>query len=326
MSRINTIAPTLLTSTLLAFGIGLLLLVLFGQIPGDSRWAGVLGDTAHGPVFGIFAVVVIGLRRQLRTVAPPVLDYLIAFAVALACGCLIELAQRALGRDASLGDLLRDGLGALTGIALFAVVDPALRKYASGRLVRRSGIAIGGIGMVLLLVPLVTTVWAYIDRDRNFPQLVDFDSLVSTYFIATYSAVSVERERITTGSAGSTDRDVGLRARVSIKKQWAIVLWEPSPDWRNFKQLALDVLNPTDATLMLRVRIRDGNERGTRPPSDVGTIEVPPRSRATRMLPLRSPVAERDAQIDYAAIRGLILRRHPANQAQEFYLMRIWLE
>jgi glycopeptide antibiotics resistance protein len=326
LSRNNPIAPALLTSILLTVGIGLLLLVLFGQVPGDRRWAAVLGDAAHGPVFGLFAVIVIGLLRRLRAPATPVRDYLIAFAVALAAGSLIELAQRALNRDASLDDLLRNALGAVTGIALFAVFDQELRKNAVGQLISRSGILIGGIGAALLLVPLVTTVWAYVVRDRDFPQLVDFDSLASTYFIATYSAVTVERERISAVLADGADRDVGLRARVSIRKRWAIVLWEPSPDWRNFKQLALDILNPTDTTLLLLVRIRDGDERGTRPAVDLGAMEVPPRSRATRRIPLQPQVTDGDTYVDFGAIRGLILRHHPANRAQEFYLMRIWLE
>ena len=313
-------------ATLPALGIGLLLLVLFGRMPGDGRWASVLGNAAHAPVFGCFALVAIRLQRQLRPRTEPARQYLVAFAVALAAGGLIELMQSALGGDASLNDLLRDALGTLTAIALFAVFDPSLRGLAAGRAVRRAGIALGAAGTVLILVPLVTTLWAYAGRDHNFPLLVDFDSPVSTYFLASYSAVSVERERIPAKLAGSADRIIGLRARVSISQRWAIALWETGPDWHHYEWLALDVANPTGDTLVLGVRIRDQDRHGTRPAADLGTIKVPPRSRATRRLALWPHATVRGIAVDYSAIHGLVLHADPANRAQEFYVMRIWLE
>jgi len=313
-------------ATLLAAGTGLLLLVLFGQLPGDSRWVSVLGNAAHGPASGLFALVVIGLLRQPHRQAAPVRNYLVAFGVTLSAGALVELLQLIIGRDAALGDLLRDALGALTGIALFTVVDPALRLLANGRAVRRAGLAVGGIGAAMLVAPLVATVWAYAGRDRNFPQLADFDSPVSTYFLATYSAVAVERHRIPADLAVNTGHSIGLQARVSIDERWGIALWEPCPDWREYQRLALDVANPTGATLLLRVRIRDQDQNGMRPAVDVGAIEVPARSRVTRRLPLRRQPTERDVSIDFRDIGGLVLHHHPANRASEFYVMRIWLE
>jgi len=312
-------------TTLLTLGIGLLLFVLFGRMPGDGRWASVLGNAAHAPVFGCFALVAIGLQRQLRPRTEPAREYLVAFAVSLAAGGLIELMQSALGRDASLNDLLRDALGTLTAIALFAAIDPSLRGLAAGRAVRRAGIALGAAGTVLILVPPVTTLWAYAGRDRNFPLLVDFSSPVSTYFMATYSNVSIERQRIPADLAGNADRAIGLRARVSIRERWAIALWEPSPDWRRYKWLAIDVANPTADTLILGVRIRDYDQHGTRPPVDLGTIKLPPRSRATQRLALRPQATVHGVGVDYSAIRGMVLRADPASQAQEFYVMRIWL-
>jgi hypothetical protein len=188
------------------------------------------------------------------------------------------------------------------------------------------GIVVGLIGTALMLAPLVTTIWAYASRDLNFPQLVDFNSPVSTYFLEPYGAVSTGRHRVPAALAFDGNREVGLHTRVSPGDRWSIALWEPRPDWREYRHLALDVANPSASTLVIGVRLRSRGQQGLGAPVNAGTIEVPPRSRVTRRLILPPRDADGGANLDLATIGGFVLHRHPANRAQEFYVMRVWLE
>jgi hypothetical protein len=103
-------------------------------------------------------------------------------------------------------------------------------------------------------------------------------------------------------------------------------LWEPRPDWRDYRHLVLDIANPSASTLVIGVRLRSRGQQSLGAPVNAGTIEVPPRSRVTRKLVLPPRGADGEASLDSGSVGGLVLHRHPTNRAQAFYVMRIWLE
>lgn len=305
-----------------------LAVILFGQIPGRGRWAAELGNSAHGPAFAIVTLILIALRRRMPGRNTRILrDYSLAITVAMLLGALIELMQLATGRDASFSDLVRDSLGALAATGFFTLVDPRVRVLPSRRPIRLIGLLVGVASTVILVAPLIITGAAYLQRQRNFPTLVDFNSPLSAYFLGVYSAVTVERETLPNTLPWGRQGNIGLHARLAGNKGWGLALWEPYPDWRGYRHLAIDLANPTDLPLLLQVRVRDRKQGNDRQTGYLGRIEIAPRSRATQMIALRDlTAAEGRAYVDLAIVHSIVLTRHPSNRALEFYVMRIWLE
>jgi len=305
-----------------------LAVVVLGQIPGRGRWASELGNSAHGPAFAMVTLILIALLRRLPGRSASVLrDYSLAVAISLLLGALIELLQLATGRDASFSDLRRDTLGALAAAGFFTLVDPRVRALPSRGATRLIGLLVGVASTVIIVAPLVITSAAYLQRYRSFPTLVDFRSPLSGYFLGVYSAVTVEREALPSTLPGGRQGSIGLHARLAANKGWGLALWEPYPDWRGYQQLAVDLANPTDLPLLLQVHVRDRSQSNDRRAGYLGTIEIAPRSRATRVIALQEfTAAEGRAYVNPAMVHSIVLTRSPSNRAQEFYLMRIWLE
>jgi hypothetical protein len=317
----------LLPAALLGTVFAVLALVLFGRIPGEGRWIADLGDSAHGPAFAVVTLAVIALLRRAQTrPAGALREYALAIAAGFSLGALVELLQLMTGRDASWDDLLRDALGALAATGFIAVADPKVRALPSHRWIQRTGLLVGVASTAILIAPLAITGTAYLQRQRNFPTLVDFSAPFSTYFLGVYSAVSVRQRPLPFAVLGDGERVVGLHAQLQGNKGWGLALWEPYPDWRGYDSLALDLANPTDATLVLRIRIRDDSQRKEKQAGYFATIRVAARARRTWTIPVRHlSAAEGRAYVNTARVHSLVLSRDRVNRAQEFYLMRIWL-
>lgn len=302
--------------------------LLFGRIPGDARWARVVGDAAHAPALGVITIVLIALLRRLQPDGPrALLHYAIAIAIALFLGALVELVQLGTGRDASMLDLARDALGSLAAAGFLAAYDPRVRALPEHVAIRRTGLLLGVLATLIVTMPLLTASGAYLQRARNFPILVDFDSPLSTYFVSAYGAVTVERRALPSNHTQQEPEVVGLRAHTVGSGGWAIVLWEPCPDWRGFGHLALELVNTSSLPLVTRIRIRDRNPRSARNTGYTGLIEVEPRSRKVQKIRVQEITsAGGSAELDPARIRSLSLTAHPANRATDFYMTRIWLE
>jgi hypothetical protein len=108
---------------------------------------------------------------------------------------------------------------------------------------------------------------------------------------------------------------------------WVLVLSEPVADWRGYTHLKLDIANPTDEPLALRLRVFD-QLRGRS--GDTGfrrSIELAPHSRAIQSVALTALTSgTRRAQIDTSRVHSVVIARARGNRAREFYLMRIWLD
>lgn len=310
------------TPVLLAVVVAMIAMLLFGRIPNDQRWAWVLGNAAHAPALAIITIALIAL---VRTLQPPHSslwrDYAVAVAIALLLGGLVEVTQLRTGRDASWGDLGRNALGSLAAAGFMIVSDSRVREVSFSASIRRVGLLIGVLCTLVVITPVLITGAAYFQRTSTFPVLVDFSSPLSTYFIGTYDAITVERERL-------PERDaVGLHARILSRGSWALVLWETYPDWRDYQHLALELANTSPRPLVMQIRIRDRDQHTIRKAGHIGSIEVAPGSQEIHRVQLQDITFAGDAAaLDPTQIRAIILSAHAANGASEFYLTRIWLE
>ena len=120
---------------------------------------------------------------------------------------------------------------------------------------------------------------------------------------------------------------IGVRAHLTEKAGWILVLSEPVSDWRGCTNLNLDVANPTDEPLVLQLRVFDQLHGRSRHTGYRGAIEIAPHSRAIHHVALTTLVSGTGgAQIDTSRVHSVVIARARGNHAREFYLMRIWLD
>ena len=307
----------------------MLLVVLFGRLPGHGRWVSDLNNAAHGPAFLLVTLIVFALlTRSTKRKFSILAEYSLAIVIAILLGAVVEVLQHLTGRDAQLGDLWRDTLGAITAVGVLLSLDPRVRASPARYPLRRMGSLVAVAACVLMLAPLTVTAAAYLQRSRSFPTLVDFSSPLSTYFLSVNSAVAVKREALPIDIPGGTQGTVGLHVLPSSQDRWwGVFLKELSPEWDGFDRLALDLANPTGVPLVLKLRVRDGSQMQDSQGGYLADIEIAPRSRRTWTLPLEHlATAEGIRRVNTAIVSSVVLSRKSANRATDFYVMRIWLE
>lgn len=312
-----------------AIAIAVLASVMFGHLPGTGRWATELNDFAHGPAFAVVTIALISYSWQGPNRPESVLRaYVAAMTAAVLLGAIIELLQLATGRDASLSDLGKDALGVLAAAGVLMFFDPRVRTQPRGRIIRGTGLLIAVVSAAALIAPLALTSAAYLHRNRIFPTLVDFSSPVGAYFVVPYGTVTIDRAPLPLGLVGESASAVALRAQLDgTLPQWGLALWEPSADWSGYNRLAVDLANPGDASLVLRMKIRDGTQVNDRRAGYLGTIELLPNSRTIHRVPLSDlAMASGRARVDTTMVHSIVLTGDPENRARSFDLVRIWLE
>jgi len=316
---------------LVSGGLAVVLLVLFGRLPFEGRWVGDFSNAAHGPAFMLITIILLSLlARSSRRAKSLRVQYATAIAAAIAIGILVELAQRSLGRDAELGDLWRDTLGALAGAGGFLLFDARVDGSPQRRLLRRTGAVVAGIACLLILAPLVPTAAAYLHRHRSFPVLADFSSPQAGYFVGFYSGTTVATEALPADLVVGGDSVVGLRVRhPGNGGWWGLRLRELYPDWRGHQRLVLDLANLADKALQLNIRIWDRDPLKVRDggPGYRGEMEIPPRSRevsAIRLVDLATAAGQ--GGLDLSTVHLIVLSGEAAKVGTDLYVIRVWLE
>ena len=302
--------------------------VLFAQVPGEEPWAAELTNFAHGPAF---AVVTLLLFRMLRggptRLSPVIPEYVVVVLLALALGAIIELIQGRIGRDASFDDLLRDAQGALVAVGFLMQLDPKLRGSKGRRRARHAGLLLGLTGGAMLVWPLIVSGLAYRERSQNFPVLADFDRPFSTYFVHPLTGVRLQRKTLPPVLAGHAKESHALWVKVPAGTWWGLMLREPVPDWRRFERLAVIVANPSTEVLRLELRVYDLETKDGADARFTTSLEIPPESWRTNMVPLAAMTTNSDGtRVNLAQVHSLMLARQGVSDATEFYLARLWLE
>ena len=208
---------------LLLLACALLALVLFGRVPVDALWANDLNNFAHGPVFGMLTLIVLFfLRRGPTRGSGWLLEYTIAFGAALLLGVAVEAVQSRIGRDAEVGDVLRDALGAFAALGFLATIDPKLRAALPRRRRLIGGTMVGVAGTALLLAPLVVAALSYRDRQRNFPVIADFDRPYSNYFVGALGGAETRPAALPRWLVGHAQETRALHVKSSGARWWGV--------------------------------------------------------------------------------------------------------
>jgi hypothetical protein len=303
----------------------LLSLLLFVQVDGNSAWLRVALDGSHVPIFAGVAMLLAALLSRRPDSAPDGPRYLLAFALAIGLGAGIEYVQSLTGRPASAYDMASNAAGAAIGIGLLALYRGARERRALTGRARWILVCAAIAGLVFASWRPLEAARAYFDRAQRFPVVAAFDRPRDLYFVTTQGLAADVVPLPARWADAPGER--ALRIRYAANRPPAVQLAEPSPDWRGFHAIALDVTNAADVELPLVLRILDAghdwshedrfNYRFALPASTRRTIRVP--LEAVRSAPAGRPM-------DLAGIADVMIFSHDPLAGGDLYVSRLWLE
>jgi hypothetical protein len=317
---------------LLVIGIAALLsLLLFIRIPSPDEWIRVSLDAAHGPIFAAVAVLVaVALQRTRGPAGAAWPDWPVwrrALAISVALGVAIEILQGFEGRPPSVFDVATDLNGALAGLAAWTLATRPDRPEALG--MKRDtpwlAIALGLAGLTFVLWRPFDSALAYAQRSADFPVIAAFDHADSLHFATTDGVSASIVELPPTWATIPGERALELRYDPSHPP--AVQILEPSPDWRGYDVLVVDLTNSGAVDLSLVLRIHDVTHDWTHEDRANLPLVVPARRRTSVRVALdaveHAPAARR---MDLARIDNvMVFGRPPAGQGA-LYVSGIRLE
>jgi VanZ family protein len=310
---------------LVALLAGIVLLVMLATLPARPLIFQPLQKLAHAAVFGVAALVLLIMRRQRAPAEPGVgRGYLYALALATALGALSEIGQIYTHRDPSLFDVWRDARGAACALAFAAAFDARCR---SSRSVLRQRAACLAAGIALALWILAPSAWAgaaYLNRAWRYPVLYTPDTPLDEYFVRTG-----DRAPAATPLPAPWARPGGeptLHVPLLSRPYAGVALEEPSPDWRGYRALAVDVVNPGPVPLELHVRVHDRGHDWRYADRYNGQYTIAPATRQLIEIPLGTiENAPRGRRLDLAHIANVGLFRAGDGGPRELLLNRLEL-
>jgi hypothetical protein len=295
-----------------AAAVGIVLTVVFGDLPGTGHYIAVLQDACHAPAFFTLALILLVLLgrsaatrgRSLLWRATLVLPTL------LLIGIGTELWQSQIGRDAEVTDVISDLIGAGAGTSFWWYGHLRDRSDGPARLHRAAALLICLALGALWLTPVVRCGLAYWRRDAQFPVLAQFHSPLDQYFIT-----------------GGIQQQAALRVPLERGEWPGMTLEEPVADWRGLHELLLDLGNPSQAALPLGLRINDRSHTGAYEDRFNTHFQLPPLVRTTLHIPLDQVArAPRGRPMDMSHIKQLILFGSGGTTGRAVLVYRIWLQ
>ena len=239
--------------------VAIAVVLAYVDLPWQSRLWAAVQDAGHVVAIGSVAVCLLIAARRLFPPTPRSIarHYYSAFAAAAAIGLLVELAQQWSGRDAELGDLVRDVIGAAVFLAFAALLDPALRGYPR-RHWRTVRLAVAGVAMLafaLALGDLALWCAAYVERNQRFPDIVRFDSRWGTRFVS----VGRNELQFVTPPPGWESPDGGRVARLTLRpaRYSGFTIDEPYPRWSGYDALVVELYSEAEQAFAVTVRVHD---------------------------------------------------------------------
>jgi len=212
---------------------GCVLLFVGRQPEGALQWQRELWNFGHIALFaGLSAVLLQRWRAPLRRQLP------LLFVGSAAIGFVVEVIQRQIGRDFSLRDVLLDVVGSAVGAWL--VVRLRVTRQQRWLLALPVLVAVAAVSL-----PFVAIAWDSVQAARQFPRFATFESRGELRRFQFY------------GGASGEVRDGALQLQFGTAEWSGFTLFEPASDWRGYRSLLIEVVNPALAPLDLICRVDD---------------------------------------------------------------------
>ena len=235
------------------------LIVLFGKLPGNSLFWREVQNSGHTFLFAVAAVLILLLLRDSSVVLrrAPLKLYVVAGLIGLLVGVLTEVVQLLIGSDSSPVDVMRDLTGIVGGLGFFASVDKTLQPHwLKSRQIKKAGLVVMSISVFTAgLFPLAHLSAAYVQRNEAFPVVFDLKNEWSSSFIEIKNAVvktSIDQQ---VSTANNLKRFALVQFKHGIYPGVSMI--EPYPDWSLFEALTLEIYSEQAVEFDLVVRVHD---------------------------------------------------------------------
>lgn len=312
--------PTQLTHTkpvMLISGIALGLLVIAQQtltINGDTRLDIALNNSAHAPWFFVITCLLWYVSGMFRWMSPkPRLTALIVVAAGLAVG--LEALQLLNRRDADLGDIGRNLLGACSALCLLAGVS-FWRQHKRG--LAATSLVLSALLMSINFISVGRVLAFYFQRDSAAPVLVSFQNQnLSARMMVRGNWELLPASEVLSGSGSHSIARVWL----GNQQRWpGLILREPLTDWSSYQWLYIDAFSTAPNPLQLEVRLETYSDRGM---ASTVLIDLPSKPAPVR-ISLQQLAGDRTGSLQRVKNVYVIADR-PAHPTY-FYLSSIFLE
>lgn len=224
------------------------LLFIGGVDDSSYRSLKLLWNLGHIPFFYLWTFLFLNWQKTYFLKKPTTSSLLVA-SLALTAGLSIEYLQALIGRQFSWQDLGYDMTGAILAIGhqlhLKKILPAYLNKIS------------GSICLLLFFAVCIPSIIAITDEAYayyQFPVLADFSSPFETKRFAGSGSLSRISEQ-------RNSNNKLIRVTFNTDQYSSLALKYFIGDWRQFKQLRFDVLNPDTETLQLTCRIHDQQHR-----------------------------------------------------------------
>lgn len=183
----------------------------------------------------------------------PARQWAVGLAFCIIAGAGSEWLQSLTGRDASLEDIMRDIAG---GLLTLSWIVPSAKSISRG--LRRTVRGLSAFFLLVACLPLATTLGDEAIARARFPVLSDFETPFETGRWEGGARFSVDSSVARHGEASlRVDMDDSLYSGVSL-------VHFPR-NWKGYRFLVLEVLNPSPDNLEITIRIHDRrHEEGER--------------------------------------------------------------
>jgi VanZ family protein len=229
---------------------GILAILLFGGGPGyhSPRSLDAVWDLGHIAVFSFWSYLLITWKPVEE--APLARQWWIVALFCLVGGGATEGIQFLLGRDASVGDFLRDVLGGGITLTWFTPWSRTVPRRVRGmvRSLSASFLLVAGL-------PLAVALYDEGIARAQFPLLSDFETPFEEDRWHRFANFSVDRSVARHGKASlRVEMDTSLYSGVSF-------VYFPR-NWTGYRFLRLDVLNPSSEEIGITCRVHDLRHEG----------------------------------------------------------------
>jgi hypothetical protein len=208
------------------------LFFLGGPTPGSSKLFCALWDSGH-IIFFVALMYALSKRFDLNNLG----ICLAIFAAVFLGGGLIELIQAHIGRDGNWQDLFNDLTGTCVGLFWLQRARP--------------WIWVGRILSLVLLLPLLSSIMfelaIRLEAKNQFPLLAGFESPLSVY----------SYKNVTRSSVFHSQGLYSAEIKLTPGGYSGISFSRLVRDWRNYKQLSVDIYNPDPQALRITLRVND---------------------------------------------------------------------
>ncbi len=311
--------------SLIIFALAILFIILFVNLPGNSIFMDEVQNTGHSIAFGAFSIIILVIvqKSKLNAKRGQLFPYLFALVLSVVMGGGTEFIQHFIGRDAEVGDIIRDALGSVAFLGLhfsfWRKPDENGRKHL--KLYVR---VFSAFLSLLLFVPLCLNARAYLERDESFPIICDFGQNWITQFISLRDC-KMKIVEAPDNWAGEFPERV---AHILLNKAQypGFAMHEPYPNWSDYSDLNFNIYSDMKDTVFLTLRIDDKHHNNNYNDRYNRTFPVAPGANSYRFSLTDVKFAPATRETDMKSIGAFVIFGYNIDRDISIYLGKIGLE